>query len=179
MNLKWALANSIKWTLGVKHDLFLIISTDRNCHCFYVNVNCSVIIEPSSNDLLLATDSSSLAILILLDLTAAFNTVSHTILLDRLASIGIMGTPLNWFTSYLAARSQFIKLSSHSSRPSPVTSGVPKVQSLDPYWSSFTFSPLDRSSKNTFLSTTTLTIPNNTSPSHHFLLPSSPSFSTV
>lgn len=41
----------------------------------------------------MAADSGLLSILILLDLTAAVDTVSHTILLDRLASIGISDTP--------------------------------------------------------------------------------------
>ncbi len=50
-----------------------------------------------TNDLLLAADSGLLTILVLLDLTAAFDTVSHEILLDRLVSIGITGTPLSWF----------------------------------------------------------------------------------
>ncbi len=48
-----------------------------------------------TNDLLLAADSGLLTILVLLDLTAAFDTVSHEILLDRLVSIGITGTPLS------------------------------------------------------------------------------------
>ena len=48
----------------------------------------------------MAADSGHLSILILLNLTAAFDTISHSILLDRLASIGISDTPLDWFHSY-------------------------------------------------------------------------------
>ncbi len=44
-----------------------------------------------TNDLLMAADSGLLSILILLDLTAAFDTISHSILLERLISIGITG----------------------------------------------------------------------------------------
>ena len=57
------------------------------------------------NDLLLAADSGHLNILILLDLTAAFNTVCHTLLLNQLETLlGITGTPLSWFKSYFTAR---------------------------------------------------------------------------
>lgn len=49
-----------------------------------------------TNDLLMAADSGLLTILILLDLSAAFDTISHDILLSRLAFIGISHTPLAW-----------------------------------------------------------------------------------
>ncbi|XP_058247456.1 uncharacterized protein LOC131354152 [Hemibagrus wyckioides] len=48
-----------------------------------------------TNDLLMAADSGSVTILILLDLSAAFDTISHTILLNRLISVGITNTPLD------------------------------------------------------------------------------------
>ncbi len=63
-----------------------------------------------TNDLLLVDDSGLLSIFLLLDLSAAFYTISHNILLDKLYSIGITNTPLKWFHSYLSGRSQFIQL---------------------------------------------------------------------
>ena len=68
-----------------------------------------------TNDLLLAADSGLFTILILLDLSAAFDTISHPLLLDRLAGIGITGAALSWFTSYLTGRQQFVQLSNHKS----------------------------------------------------------------
>jgi len=57
------------------------------------------------NDLLLSIDEGCAAILILLDLSAAFDTVDHEILLARLESyFGIRGVALEWFRSYLALR---------------------------------------------------------------------------
>uniref|UniRef100_A0A3P8RNB3 Reverse transcriptase domain-containing protein n=1 Tax=Amphiprion percula TaxID=161767 RepID=A0A3P8RNB3_AMPPE len=80
----------------------------------------------------MAADSGLRSILILLDLSAAFDTVSHPILLSRLSSIGITHTPLHWFHSYLTGRTQFIQLNSFTSQPSPVTSGVPQGSVLGP-----------------------------------------------
>ncbi len=85
-----------------------------------------------TNDLLLAADSGLLTRLVLLDLTAAFDTVSHEILLDRLVSIGITGTPLSWFRSYLSGRTQRIQLKRFRSRTSTVTTGVPQGSVLGP-----------------------------------------------
>ena len=80
----------------------------------------------------MAADSGLLSILILLDLTAAFDTISHSILIHRLASIGISDTPLSWFISYLSGRTQFIQLKTFTSRPSPLSSGVPQGSVLGP-----------------------------------------------
>ncbi len=65
-------------------------------------------------------------------MTAAFDTVSHEILLDRLVSIGITGTPLSWFRSYLSGHTQCIQLKRFRSRTSTVTTGVPQGSILGP-----------------------------------------------
>lgn len=61
------------------------------------------------NDIHLNTDSGRMSVLVLLDLSAAFDTVDHSILLDRLKNwVGISGTALNWFESYLKDRDYFV-----------------------------------------------------------------------
>ncbi|CAL9708038.1 unnamed protein product [Knipowitschia caucasica] len=85
------------------------------------------------NDLLLTSDSGSLSILLLLDLSAAFDTIDHSILLHRLQfTTGITGSALSWFSSYLSNRSHYIAINNCSSRCIPVTHGVPQGSVLGP-----------------------------------------------
>jgi len=84
-------------------------------------------------DILLALDRGDFAALVLLDLSAAFDTVDHATLLRRLElSYGIRGTALSWFKSYLSERTQFIRSGSTTSRPTVVRFGVPQVSVLGP-----------------------------------------------
>ena len=62
-----------------------------------------------TDDILLSLDRGDNVFLLLLDLSAAFDTVIHSLLLSRLEnSFGIMGTVLQWFHSYLTGQSQFV-----------------------------------------------------------------------
>ena len=59
------------------------------------------------NDILSALDAGSSGILLMLDLSAAFDTIDHDILLSRLCNVyGITGDVLDWFRSYLTGRIQ-------------------------------------------------------------------------
>ncbi|TWW55952.1 putative RNA-directed DNA polymerase from transposon X-element [Takifugu flavidus] len=61
-----------------------------------------------TNDLLIASDHGLVSMMVLLDLSAAFDTVDHSILLHRLGHvIGIKGAALDWLRSYLSDRYQF------------------------------------------------------------------------
>ena len=61
------------------------------------------------NDVLCSMDHGGVTLLVLLDLSGAFDTVDHHLLLSRLETkLGLSGTVLQWFTSYLANRKQQI-----------------------------------------------------------------------
>ena len=86
-----------------------------------------------TNDLLLSSDAGNLNILILLDLSAAFDTINHSILLTRLeTTFNITGTALSWFTSYLSDRNQFIYINNCKSLTAPLPQGVPQGSVLGP-----------------------------------------------
>ena len=86
-----------------------------------------------NNDLLIASDNGLVSVLVLLDLSAAFDTIDHNILLQRLEhQIGIKGTALSWFRSYLSDRSQFVHVNDESSINTTVSHGVPQGSVLGP-----------------------------------------------
>ena len=86
-----------------------------------------------TNDLLIASDEGCLSVLVLLDLSAAFDTVDHQILIERLDTlIGIKGTALSWFRSYLSNRTQFVHVNDESSLYTKVSYGVPQGSVLGP-----------------------------------------------
>jgi len=85
------------------------------------------------SDLCMAVDEGNICLLGLLDLSAAFDTVDHHILLTRLNNtFGISGTVLNWFTSYLNDRKQFVSMSGCKSSYSNVRCGIPQGSILGP-----------------------------------------------
>ena len=63
------------------------------------------------NDILRAVDNNDSVVLLLLDLSAAFDTVDHSILLSRLALwFGLDGQVIAWIESYLEDREQFVHI---------------------------------------------------------------------
>ena len=78
-------------------------------------------------------NSEHAVLLVLLDLSAAFETVDHFVLLRRLqTSCGISGAPLDWFKSYLSARSQRVSIPCALSDSLPLNWGVPQGSCLGP-----------------------------------------------
>jgi hypothetical protein len=81
----------------------------------------------------MAVDRGDYAALVLLDLSAAFDTVDHDILLRRLrTSFGICGTALRWFQSYLNGRTQCVLRGGGRSSTVRLICGVPQGSVLGP-----------------------------------------------
>jgi hypothetical protein len=78
-------------------------------------------------------DKGHVTLLVLLDLSAAFDTVDHTILLRRLQSLlGLRGNALSWFQSYLSGRAQRISVDGTYSDKFDLECGVPQGSCLGP-----------------------------------------------
>jgi len=85
------------------------------------------------SDILDAADSRQVTLLGLLDMSAAFDTVDHDILVRRLAtSFGISGLKLKWISSFLTGRTQAVVFRGTTSAYSTVTHGVPQGSVLGP-----------------------------------------------
>ena len=84
------------------------------------------------NHFINAIGSQKLSCLCLLDLSAAFDTIDHDILITRLSScFGIQGSVLNWFKSYLSSRTFHVKCDNYFSSSFACVSG-PQGSDLGP-----------------------------------------------
>jgi hypothetical protein len=93
--------------------------------------SCETALIRVQNDMLKAIDNKKCGILLLLDLSAAFDTVDHEILLCRLQSkFGIKGKA--WFRSCLTDRTHFVDIDGSSSSVYSVNCGVPQGSVLVP-----------------------------------------------
>ncbi len=70
--------------------------------------------------------------MLFLDLSKAFDTVAHDVLLLKLRHLGLKLSVVNWFASYLEDRSQCCRVDGHLSSPQRVSSGVPQGSILSP-----------------------------------------------
>ena len=78
------------------------------------------------NDIIYGLDSGKCTVPASLDLTAAFDTMDHDILLHRLQTVyGICGVALKWSKSYLANREYRVFINTSLSNPHSLTCGVP------------------------------------------------------
>uniref|UniRef100_A0A669EIT0 Reverse transcriptase domain-containing protein n=1 Tax=Oreochromis niloticus TaxID=8128 RepID=A0A669EIT0_ORENI len=86
-----------------------------------------------SSDIMMSADSGASSVMVLLDLTSAFDTIDHTILINRLRDIvGVSGLALEWFRSYLSNRSFSVFANRFMSHSKDLTCGVPQGSVLGP-----------------------------------------------
>lgn len=79
-----------------------------------------------------AIDNKKYLITVFCDLTKAFDTISHSILLEKLNVYGIRGVASSWFRSYLGNRQQYIVYKKSSSSCKRISVGVPQGSILGP-----------------------------------------------
>ena len=85
------------------------------------------------SDILTVADQGRVMLLRLLDMSAAFDTVDHDILLRRLeTSFGLTGSVISWLSSFLCGRTQQVIFNNLESTITKVTSGVPQGSVLGP-----------------------------------------------
>ena len=111
----------------VTNDIFDVFqSAYRPAH------SCETALVRIQDDILVSLDNRHTVILVLLDLSAAFDTVDHRLLLDKLYRIGIRGNAHRWMHSYLSERTQVVRVDTHTSRCVDLSFGVPQGSVLGP-----------------------------------------------
>ena len=83
-------------------------------------------------DLIEGIENKTFPLAVFLDLTKAFDSISHTILIRKMYRYGIRGTALDWFKSYLTNRAQFVQIDLERSSNKSIDFGVPQGSVLGP-----------------------------------------------
>ena len=77
-------------------------------------------------------DDKKVSIMVLLDMSKAFNSIRHDILLSKLQSLEFSQCALDWFQSYLSERQQCVRIGDAVSKVLPLEFGVPQGSILGP-----------------------------------------------
>ena len=116
---------------------------DRNQSAYRPHHSTETALVLVQNDILKALDRRHGVILILLNMSAAFDTVDHDVLVTRLVQrFGVAGCAIAWIKSYLAERSQSVNINGGVSNDTPLAFGVPEGSALGPILFSIYTTPI-------------------------------------
>jgi hypothetical protein len=111
----------------------------QNSNTFYANQygfrhkhSTSHAITKLISDIIHNMDKKKPTLSVFLDLSKAFDTINHDILLSKLEFYGIRGIALSWFKSYLSNRKQYVSYNGVQSKPLNMNCGVPQGSVLGP-----------------------------------------------
>ena len=109
---------------------------ERAAHLQFVNYLDSHSTETAllffTDEILKNMDAKKISLIVLLDMSKAFDSIRHDLLLAKLRNVGVSDSARAWFGSYLSHRSQVVRIEDSLSRPFPLTVGVPQGSILGP-----------------------------------------------
>lgn len=114
-------AHATEWDLLDKYQF--AYSKNNSCETALINV---------LDTARIAADDGKVTLLALMDMSAAFDTIDHSILLTRLSSLRLHSSVISWFQHYLEGRTCAVKCIDAQSQPKIVKYGVPQGSVLGP-----------------------------------------------
>ena len=85
-----------------------------------------------ADNILKAIDEKSASLLVLLDMSKAFDSLNHNLLLEKLRKLGLKASVIFWFSSYLSTRYQRVRYEDSVSEMLHLTNEVPQGSILGP-----------------------------------------------
>ena len=105
---------------------------NRNHHAYRRNHSTVTAMIQLMDTLYTATDNKLISTVMTIDESAAFDVVSHQILLRKMKLYNFSDQTIKWMTSYLSLRSQYVSINTKNSRIISTKSGVPQGSVLGP-----------------------------------------------
>ena len=126
--INWTIGNKLQWNLNPNAMIYSQENKFENVGHF----NRLSVIWQLVDKILSALNEGDFVLGVFLDLSKAFDTVDHGILLMKLYKYGVRGVAYDWIQSYLQDRNQFVSFNDCDSRTMPIECGVPQGSILGP-----------------------------------------------